>query len=68
MRARLVEHFERHVDRPQLLDPEWGAQLAKGTVGLRIPIAQFVCKLKLSQEDASSRQRRPPGELLWPLA
>ena len=35
--TRLVEHFERHVARPQFLDPEWGAQMAKGTVGLRHP-------------------------------
>ncbi|MDQ6606491.1 MAG: FMN-binding negative transcriptional regulator, partial [Actinomycetota bacterium] len=46
--GRLVEHFERHVEQPMLLDPEWGAGLAKGTVGLRLPITRFVCKIKLS--------------------
>ncbi len=46
--GRLVENFERHVEEPMLLDPEWGAQLARGTVGLRLPITRFVCKIKLS--------------------
>lgn len=45
----LVEHFERHVDEPVLLDPEVGARIAKGTIGLRIPIDRFVCKVKMSQ-------------------
>jgi len=45
----LVEHFERHVEDPVLLDPDVGARIAKGTVGLRIPIARFVCKVKMSQ-------------------
>ena len=66
MLARLVEHFERHVDRPQLLDPEWGAQLAKGTVGLRIPIARFVCKIKLSQDKSLENQRRVVAALRTP--
>ncbi|HEX8976121.1 MAG TPA: FMN-binding negative transcriptional regulator [Solirubrobacteraceae bacterium] len=48
--TRLVEHFERNVEQPMLLDPEYGATLAKGTVGLRIQITRFICKLKLSQD------------------
>jgi transcriptional regulator len=65
--ARLVEHFERHVPEPMLLESDWGAQLAKGTVGLRLPITRFVCKLKLSQDkDPVSRGQvlaalRAPG-------
>jgi transcriptional regulator len=65
--ARLVEHFERHVPEPMLLEADWGAQLAKGTVGLRLPITRFVCKLKLSQDkDPVSRRQvlaalRAPG-------
>jgi transcriptional regulator len=65
--ARLVEHFERHVSEPMLLETDWGAQLAKGTVGLRLPITRFVCKLKLSQDkDPVSRRQvlaalRAPG-------
>jgi|SRR5450755_2410412 transcriptional regulator len=48
--TRLVEHFERRVEDPLLLDQAYGAQMAKGTVGLRLPITRFVCKLKLSQD------------------
>lgn len=65
--TRLVERFEREVEEPLYLDQEWGAQIAKGTVGLRIPITRFVCKRKLSQDkdDVSRRQviakLREPG-------
>jgi transcriptional regulator len=65
--ARLVEHFERHVEHPVLLDPEWAAPLARGTVGLRLPISRFQCKVKLSQDkDPETRRRvvralRAPG-------
>lgn len=48
--TRLVERFERLVEKPLYLDQEWGRQIAKGTVGLRIPVARFVCKRKLSQD------------------
>jgi transcriptional regulator len=56
--TRLVEHFESKVEEPLYLDQEWGAQIAKGTVGLRIPVGRFVCKRKLSQDkdDVSRRQ------------
>ncbi|HWH19296.1 MAG TPA: FMN-binding negative transcriptional regulator [Solirubrobacterales bacterium] len=65
--TRLVERFEREVEEPLYLDQEWGAQIAKGTVGLRIPITRFTCKRKLSQDkdDLSRRQviakLREPG-------
>jgi transcriptional regulator len=65
--TRLVEHFERHVEDPAYLDPEIGARLAPGTVGLRIPITRFVCKVKMSQDkDDRSQQQvlealRGPG-------
>jgi transcriptional regulator len=65
--TRLVERFERVVDSPLYLDQEWGAQIAKGTVGLRIPVDRFVCKRKLSQDkdEVSRRQAidalREPG-------
>jgi transcriptional regulator len=55
--TRLVEHFEREVDEPLYLDQEWGREIAKGTVGLRIPVSRFVCKRKLSQ-DKDDRSRR----------
>jgi transcriptional regulator len=65
--SRLVERFERAVETPRYLDQEWGRQIAKGTIGLRIPIDRFVCKRKLSQDkdDQSRRQviaaLREPG-------
>ena len=65
--TRLVEHFERHVEEPAYLDPEVGARVAPGTVGLRIPITRFVCKVKMSADkDPVSRRQvlealRRPG-------
>jgi transcriptional regulator len=65
--TRLVERFERVVEEPRYLDQEWGRGIAKGTVGLRIPVSRFVCKRKLSQDkdDLSRRQviakLREPG-------
>jgi transcriptional regulator len=56
--TRLVEHFERHVDEPMLLDQEYGAKLAKGTVGIRLPIDRFICKIKMSNEEDPVTQRR----------
>jgi len=70
--ARLVEHFERHVDEPMLLDLEWGAPVAKGTVGIRVPITRFECKVKMSQDkDPETQQRviqalREPGAYRHP--
>jgi transcriptional regulator len=70
--TRLVERFERHVEEPLYLDQEWGREVARGTVGLRIPIARFVCKRKLSQDkdDLSRRQviakLREPGPYAHP--
>ncbi len=65
--TRLVEHFERELPEPYVLSPEYGAPIARGTVGLRIPIARFTCKRKLSQnKDPATRRRviealREPG-------
>jgi transcriptional regulator len=65
--TRLVARFEQHVDFPVPLDPELGAKLATGTVGIRLPISRFVCKVKMSQDkDPQSRQQvlealRRPG-------
>jgi transcriptional regulator len=70
--ARLVERFEREVEEPMYLDREWGRQIAKGTVGLRIPVGRFVCKRKLSQDkDEVSRRQvierlRLPGPYRHP--
>ena len=68
----LVERFEREVSEPLFLDPEYGARIAKGTVGTRIPVSRFVCKRKLSQNrDAESRRGaiaalRAPGPYQHP--
>ena len=65
--AKLVEHFERHVEEPVLLDDETGERLVGGTVGIRMPISRFTCKVKMSQDkDARSRDQvlaelRRPG-------
>jgi transcriptional regulator len=65
--TKLVERFERKVSEPLLLDQEWGAQAAKGTVGIRLRVDRFTCKRKLSQDkDPTSRQQsiaalREPG-------
>jgi transcriptional regulator len=70
--TRLVEHFERNVEEPMLLDQEWGASLAKGTVGIRLPITRFILKRKLSQDkDLVSRRQaiaalRAPGPYRHP--
>jgi transcriptional regulator len=65
--TRLAARFEQHVDEPVYLDPEVGTKLAPGTVGLRLPITRFLCKVKMSQDkDPQSRQQvlaalRRPG-------
>ena len=60
--TRLVDHFEQHVEQPVPLDQEFGARLARGTVGIRLPIDRFVCKVKLSQDkDPRLSARRPRG-------
>jgi transcriptional regulator len=56
--TRLVEHFERHVDEPVLLDQQLGARLAAGTVGLRLAITRFECKVKMSQDKDPQSQRQ----------
>jgi len=66
--ARLVEHFERHVAEPILLDLEWGAPLARGTVGIRLPITRFRCKVKMSQDKDPETQRRVIDALQVPGA
>jgi transcriptional regulator len=70
--TRLVERFERDVAEPELLDPDYGATIAKGTVGIRLSISRFECKRKLSQnKDMVSRRQivaalREPGPYSHP--
>jgi transcriptional regulator len=61
--TRLVDHFERHVESPVPLDPAVGARLSRGTVGLRLPIERFVCKVKMSQDKEEQSRRRVLAEL-----
>jgi transcriptional regulator len=64
--TKLVKHFEKQVDHPVLLDPAYGAGLAGGTVGLRIRITRFICKLKLSQDKDPISQRQVINALRTP--
>jgi transcriptional regulator len=64
--ALLVEHFERHVAEPTLFEREWGAPLAQGTVGIRLPIARFECKVKMSQDKDPTSQRQVIAALRAP--
>jgi transcriptional regulator len=56
--TNLVEHFERHLDEPFHLDREEATPIAKGTVGLRIPIDRFEMKRKLSQNKDEETRRQ----------
>lgn len=64
--TRLVERFERQVEEPMYLDQEWGREVAKGTVGLRIPVSHFVCKRKLSQDKDDQSRRQVIAKLREP--
>jgi transcriptional regulator len=66
--ARMVQHFEQHVEEPMLLDLEWGAPVAKGTVGIRLPITRFQCKVKMSQDKDRETQQRVIQALRGPGA
>jgi transcriptional regulator len=56
--ARLMEHFERRVEEPMALDFDWAAPVARGTVGIRVPITRFQCKVKMSQDKDPATQRQ----------
>lgn len=56
--TRLVDHFEQHVETPFALDQQIGARLATGTVGIRLPITRFVCKVKMSQDKDPQTRRQ----------
>lgn len=55
--TRLVEHFERHVPEPSHLEREYAVPIARGTVGLRIPIDRFELKRKLGQNKDEETRR-----------
>jgi transcriptional regulator len=64
--GRLVANFERHVDEPMFLDPDWGRPVAQGTVGIRLPITRFVCKIKMSQDKDPVTQNQVMAALRRP--
>jgi transcriptional regulator len=64
--TRLVERFERHVQEPALLDQELGERIARGTVGMRLAISRFTCKVKMSREKDPDTQRRVMRALRGP--
>lgn len=64
--TRLVEDFEQHVDSPVTLDQQVGARLAAGTVGIRLAITRFVCKVKMSQNKDPQTQRQVLAALRGP--
>ena len=64
--ARLVANFERHVESPVFLDPEWGRPLSMGTVGIRLPITRFECKIKMSQDKDPVTRRQVMAALRAP--
>jgi transcriptional regulator len=64
--TRLVERFERDVESPLFLDPDYAKTLINGTVGIRIPITRFICKRKLSQDKDPRTQRQVIAALRAP--
>jgi transcriptional regulator len=48
--TRLVERFESNVQNPMFLDPDYARTLIDGTVGIRVPVSRFTCKIKMSQD------------------
>jgi transcriptional regulator len=54
----LVERFESEVEEPLYLETDAARPIAKGTLGLRIPVERFQLKRKLSQnKDDETRIR-----------
>lgn len=64
--TRLVERFERQVEEPMLLEREWAQPFARGTVGIRLRVERFTCKLKLSQDKDPVSQRQVIEHLRQP--
>ena len=54
--TRLVDHFERRLPDPARLERD-AAPIAKGTIGLRIPVDRFELKRKLSQNKGDETRR-----------
>jgi transcriptional regulator len=61
--TRLVDHFEHHLPDPAHLERDKAIPIAKGTLGLRIPIDRFELKRKLSQNKGEETRRSIIGAL-----
>ena len=61
--TRLVAHFEQHVEEPMYLEREVADKIAPGTVGIRLSITRFVCKVKMSQDKDEETQRNVLAQL-----
>lgn len=61
--TRLVAHFEERVEEPLWLETETAQRLAPGTVGIRLPISHFVCKVKMSADKDPDSQERVLAQL-----
>ncbi|HEU5104381.1 MAG TPA: hypothetical protein VFU11_00930, partial [Solirubrobacterales bacterium] len=61
--TRLVDHFERHLPDPAHLERDKAIPIAKGTLGLRIPIDRFELKRKLGQNKGEETRRNIIGAL-----
>lgn len=64
----LVDHFEDAMPEPRRMrgtaeNAEYADRIAAGTVGLRIPVARFVAKNKMSQNKPVETVERIIGEL-----
>lgn len=55
--TRLVAHFEHRLDEPAYLEREKAIPIARGTVGLRIPVDRFEMKRKLGQNKDDETRR-----------
>jgi transcriptional regulator len=64
--AELTAHFEAAIDDPRPLAPEQAAQIARGTVGLRISVTRFTCKVKASQNKSADTRARVLAALETP--
>jgi transcriptional regulator len=64
--TRLVAHFEGRVEQPITLERDWAWPIAQRTVGIRLPISRFICKIKLSQNKDPLTRRQVIGHLRAP--
>lgn len=64
--TRLVDRFESRVDVPEPLDPVLAARYAPETVGFRLVITRFVCKVKMSGSEDERTQRQVLAALRRP--